>query len=120
MPRTTWTHELRKRMFERVRERFGAKGTWTAQNYPRRGRKDEYDRYLDALAVELREPTGNPELMGTALDQQIKFSFSNRKITNQSNYRSMVLNAAAALEAGFLTIHDLPGEASMDRDDEGA
>jgi hypothetical protein len=118
MPRTKWNHELRKFVFGRIRERFGPWSSWgTTTNYPQ-DRQQEYLDFLQALAVELRAPTGNPDLAGTAIDQQVKFAFSNATLTNKSNFRSMVLNAAAALEAKFLTYRDLPGEADLNRRDD--
>ncbi len=113
--RRKWTHELRVLVFSRIRERFGPKSVWDSATYPR-SRRDEYYLFLDELAVELRELMGDPNLTRDAVENQVKWSFATSRIRHKSHYQNMVLNTAAALEAGFLTSQDLPGQALLERE----
>jgi hypothetical protein len=98
---TTWTLETRIDMFRRLRDRFGPLGQWGGGSYPA-GEKRAFDDFLAELAQQLAGPTGNPRLTTGAVGNQIPWAFTNDNIRYQNHFRNMVMNTAAALEAGFI------------------
>ncbi len=109
---TKWNHQSRVHLFTLLKNKFGCKSAWGGSAYPQ-GKGTAYQEFLKELAAQMADHTGNPNLTAGAVKNQINWALQQNSIKYQNHFRNMVLNTAAALESGFLTYKDLPGEASM-------
>ena len=98
---TTWTQDMRRRMYVRLANEIAPHENWDAKIRPVRKRQ-QYDQILSELASEFSVEV-------TAIQQQINFATTTQQeFNNRSHIRTFILNKAAAIEAGFISTAELP------------
>ena len=115
MSRFSWSQEMRRRLYSRVREVFGQYGQWLPG--PRggdamspTGRDSDFQRLLEELAIEF----GGQATQWKAVRQQLRWGLTRQvQIVHQNHFKIMVMNKTAALEEGFLTYRDMPTLATL-------
>jgi regulator of sirC expression with transglutaminase-like and TPR domain len=103
----TWTQKRREKLYSRLVSEIGPHRVWDEKIRPR-AKRAEYDRLLMELAAEFSNETRDTCRV-SAIQQQINFATTTQTEHNdRARIRSFILNKAAAIEAGFLSFHDIP------------
>src|SRR4030095_15812116 len=102
-----WTHDLRKRVFSRLKVEFGPHCGWGATRYPR-GQVAKYKAVLAELSREISSDLGR-QVKAAAIAQQVDWGITKQvPMRDQARVRNFILNKAAALESALITTSDLP------------
>jgi hypothetical protein len=111
---TKYVNGCRQWIYTRLAEKFGRGGDWNGK--PPKGREAEYANFLQYLAERLTQLHG-VEFTASGIGLQVKMATSkqnnwaagkSRADQGQSLAAQVFLNKAAAYEAGFIVITDLP------------
>ena len=95
MSKMFWTQEMRKKLY-----------TVLATEKP--STQEDLDTILGKIARELSKDAGRPIKVSACRAQMAWATNHQLKIKHKHHLRNYLFNRAAALEAGFITLKDLP------------
>ena len=110
--RIKWTHDMRLFMYNLLVLEFGPLSNWpkTRKGEGKTAIPEDKERFQELLQKLKRFFSDHfqVDFSEDAIEQQIKFTTSVQEEFQQAHVRTYLLNAAAAIEAGFLSFSDLP------------
>jgi hypothetical protein len=100
-----WTGDVRRVLYKRLVEEFGAFEKWEKKNSPGRGLDQQFREFCDAFAKAIGAKSGD------AVQHQIRFAMpesENGSTWEGGHAQTAIMNKAAALEMGFIQDKHLP------------
>ena len=103
-----WNQDVRKVMYRRMFEKFGACKSWVSRTNPT-GDSVDMAEFLEEMSVGFAKITGEPCTVG-AVQNQLNWGLGAKQsvIKDPNHLKNYILNRAAALEVGLITYNDLP------------
>ena len=108
-----WNQDLRRIMYVAIKREYGPISSWKRMTNPP-GDRQEYHRFLEKLISALSLISGRSYTRG-AVENQIAWGTQKgqKECKAKGFLASFILNRAAALDAGLITIGDIPNSASF-------
>ncbi len=100
-----WTGDVRRVLYRRLVERFGAFDNWVGTSSPGPGHDENFNQFCDDFARVVGAKSGD------AVKHQIRFAMpesAGGSVWQEGHARTAILNKAAALESGFIENRHLP------------
>jgi hypothetical protein len=106
-----WTGDVRRVLYKRLVQLFGASDKWEKTGSPGRGLDKKYEEFCDVFAHAVGAKSAD------AVMHQIRFAMpeTERGSSWKRQAQTAILNKAAALEAGFIRDGQLPDIVAVGR-----
>jgi len=109
-----WNQELRTMMYKRLVEKYGPHENWENRGYPKEGKKEEFYAFMEEVADSLRKLIGTDFKDGGPIMQFQHAITVQTGAENSGRAYNIIMNKAAAYEAGFITTKEFPTQMEME------
>jgi hypothetical protein len=101
-----WSQEMRRFLYQTLTEQFGPYRAWQGHSLPV-GAGARFQEVLALLRQALSAQSGHA-LGPRAVELQLRWALTTQPAITDRYVSAFLLNVAAALEVGFLSVDDLP------------
>ena len=108
-----WNQELRVILYKRLLEKYGPHETWETRKCPEKGKCQEFWAFMEEVADSLRKLTGTDFKDGGPIMQFEHAITTQPKSESTGRSHIIIMNKAAAYEAGFITSKEMPEKMDM-------